>query len=56
MGRVWVLMEAKGIGSLRVKGVVGHPVWVLGTKLGPLKEQDVLLTDEPSLQPRSPGF
>lgn len=42
--------------KLKLKVVVSHPVWVLRTKLGPLKEQEVFLTDEPSFQPWSPGF
>ena len=36
--------------------VVSHSEWVLVIKPGPLKEQEVLLTDEPSLQPRAQVF
>ena len=36
--------------------VVSCPLWVLGTNLGPLEEQQVLLTAEPSLQIQETGF
>lgn len=44
----------ENIGSLEMElqAAVSHPPWVLGTKLGPLPEQQVHLAMEPSLQPQ----
>lgn len=36
--------------GLELLAVVGHHMWVLGTELGSLKEQYMLLTADPSLQ------
>ena len=36
--------------------VASCPLWALGTNLGPLEEQQVLLTAEPSLQLQETGF
>lgn len=39
-----------GLLELKLQGIVSCPSWVSGA-LGPLQEQEVLLTTEPSLHP-----
>lgn len=41
---------------LQLQVVVRHLTRVLGTKLGPSEEQQVLFSDKPSLQPPLPFF
>lgn len=41
-------MKSRGTG---LQAVVSHPVWVLGTEPQAFREQQVLLTAAPSLQP-----
>lgn len=45
--------------ELELQAVESHPMWVLGTNLGPLQERYAFLTTEPfepSLQPLSLAF
>lgn len=39
--------------ELELRAAVRQQVWVMGTNLGSLKEQQVLLTPGPSLQPQT---
>lgn len=34
--------------ELELQMVANHPIWMLGTEMGPVHEQQELLSDEPS--------